>query len=135
MKILMLAGPERSGKTTTINMVYDYLMNRHAQPIIPRPISTKIQDFEAVLNCLNLKGEQKKVALASMGDYATDVIHYMSFYEGMGCDVLICACREYFSNPFKRLQIRYHNTNPPIRKIAANNIDNTNAMYAIIQQI
>jgi len=122
MKILMLYGPSHSGKTTTINMVYDALIAQNAIPKKPRPFPKAVniqdykgKDFEAVLEC-NAKGGTIKVALFSMGDIAYEVVHAMSFYEGMGCDVLVCACNDRFNVPTKRLQNRYKNVYPPIIK-------------------
>ena len=134
MKVIMLSGPVSSGKTTTINMVYDELI-KTAKPIIQRPVSEKIKDFEAVVDYKNARGVRQKVALASMGDYSIEVIHYMSFYEGMGCEVLICACRDYFSNPFRRLNKRYKETHKIIKKNAPTDDDNKKAMCKIIAHI
>ena len=126
----MLLGPSHSGKTTTIKVVYEELKKNYGATDAEPPKIVGENDIEAVLKC---KGQT--VGIASMGDCSSYVIHYMSFYEGKGCDVLVCACRNNFSLPLKRLKSRYHNVNPPIRKIVANDDDNSRAMNEIINQI
>lgn len=135
MKILMLYGPSSSGKTTTINLVYNSIAQA-SLPICPRrPLGGDPNDFEAVLEYPSSVAHPKKVAFFSMGDFAYEVVHAMSYYEGMGCDVLICACNDRFNVPIKRLNDRYNNVNPPIQKIAANNTDNYRVTQIILNQI
>lgn len=137
----MLSGPQRSGKTTTINLVYDELIESYgAEPKEPRsfPKPENIRDykdFEAVLFHTKETGEKLKVAFASMGDYSLEVIHYMSYYEGKGCDVLICACRNYFSHPFRRLEKRYKDVHYIITKNTPTDEDNKSAKEKIIDLI
>lgn len=131
----MLSGPASSGKTTTINMVYEELVQLGASPIIPRPASVNIRDFEALVDFTSTKGVCNKIALASFGDYSLEVLHHMSYYEGMGCDVLICTCRDYFSHPFNRLKNRYGGSHSVITKVAPNDVDNLRARNAIISLI
>ena len=140
MRIIMLSGPQKSGKTTTINMVYDGLIESYATTKEPRPFPKPedirdYKDFEAILVYTNKTGEKLKVALASMGDYSLEIIHYMSYYEGKGCDVLICACRNYFSYPFRRLDSRYKDNHHIITKNAPTNDDDESARDKIIDLI
>lgn len=137
MKIIMLSGPQSSGKTTTINMIYDELIDMYgAQPKEPRPFPKPenirdYKDFEAILSYTKETGEKLKIAFASMGDSSLEVLHYMSFYEGKECDVLICACRNYFRHPFKRLNMRYEGKYQIINKNTPNINDNLRAMNEI----
>lgn len=134
MRIIMLSGPQNSGKTTTINMVYDAIISASSIYRSKQILGGDMNDFEAVLDYIQ-NGQTKRVAFFSMGDYSFEVVHAMSFYEGMGCDVLICTCRDYFSYPFQRLEARYDGIHPPIPKNFPNDLDNKRAMNEILALI
>lgn len=133
----MLYGPSSCGKTTTINMVYDAISSK-SKPVYPkRQLGGNPDDFESVLD-YTVDGKTKKIAFFSMGDFAYEVVHAMSYYEGMGCDVLVCACNDRFNVPTKRLQSRYNNIYPPITKtVNQSNQKNANEQDAkrIVQMI
>lgn len=137
MKIIMLYGPSSSGKTTTINMVYNVIL---PQSLIVHPkqhLGGDPNDFEAVLN-YSVNGVTKKIAFFSMGDFAYEVVHAMSFYEGMGCDVLVCACNDRFNIPINRLRSRYNNVYPPVPKTVNQfdqNTANMNDVNTIVPMI
>lgn len=83
----MLSGQSNSGKTTTLNLVYDQLLTVGATIVNPKSqLGGDPDDFECVLSY-----KAKKVAIFTMGDYSIEVIHAMSYYEGMGCDTLVIA--------------------------------------------
>ena len=137
MKIIMLYGPSSSGKTTTINMVYDAIISQSFVVNPKRQLGGNPADFEAVLDYTN-DGTSKRVAFFSMGDFAYEVVHAMSYYEGMGCDVLVCACNDRFNVPITRLRNRYNNVYPPILKtVNQSNQDNANMQdeNTIVQMI
>lgn len=115
MKIIMLYGPSSSGKTTTINMVYDAIISQSFVVHPKRQLGGNSADFEAVLDYTK-EDTTKRVAFFSMGDFAYEVVHAMSFYEGMGCEVLVCTCNDRFIVPTNRLKNRYDNVYPPIPK-------------------
>lgn len=50
------------------------------------PLGGDPADFECVVSYAG-----KRVAIFTMGDFALEAVHAMSYYEGMGCDVLIVA--------------------------------------------
>lgn len=126
MKIIMLYGPSSSGKTTTINLVYDAIISNSLIVHPKRQLGGNPADFEAVLDYTK-EGITKRVAFFSMGDFAYEVVHAMSYYEGMGCDLLVCACNDRFNVPTKRLQNRYHNIHPPVSKtVNQSNQNNAN---------
>lgn len=87
MKVILLSGPSNSGKTTTLTLVYDELIRLGATVIRPKsPLGGDPADFECVVSYAG-----KVVAIFTMGDFAIEVVHAMSYYEGMGCDALIVA--------------------------------------------
>ncbi len=64
MKIVILHGKHNCGKTTTFNLLYDELIARGAEIIMPKKDLPARKDFECIL-----KYKEKKVALFSLGDY------------------------------------------------------------------
>lgn len=133
MRIIFLFGPSSCGKTTTLNLLYDQLIQNGSNVLRAKTrLGGCVDDFETVLLYNN-----KKIAIFTMGDFATEVMHAMSFYEGMGCDTLICACNDRFVQPIYRLKNRYANQYSIIKKtispnhIAANQAD----VATIISQI
>lgn len=130
MKIIMLYGPSSSGKTTTINMVYDQLKkNKSTIDISPKEI-VENNDFKAII-----RYKSKTIAFFSRGDYSREVNRIMTDYDKQNCDVLICACNEKNILPLRRLQNVYMNVYPPINKIEANDVDNLRAMNDIMALI
>jgi len=90
MEIIALRGPQNSGKTTTLKIVYDKLLEHgFKQPnSVRREISNG--DFLAVL-----ENDGKKIGIVTQGDYARrecSVKHHLRTLENLGCDVAICAC-------------------------------------------
>ncbi len=92
MDIILLSGRPSSGKTTTINLVYNTLAAQGAAVVVSKALlGGNPNDFECVL-----KYNGKQVAIYSMGDYlhtcCLAVIKYAY------CDKLILA----YSNKFKQ---------------------------------
>ena len=100
MKVIMLDGKSRSGKTTTLNYLYEAMVAPDGKNIIhPKTqVGANPEDFECVLEY-----DGKKVAIFTMGDIMVEVNHAMSFYEGMDCDVLVCASNDRFATRKNRL--------------------------------
>jgi hypothetical protein len=114
MKVIMLSGPGNSGKTKTMNKLYDALIEKNDVSIIcPRTqYGGDPDDFECTL-CYR----GKKVALFSMGDMARDIFRAIYFYEGRGCDILVCVCNDKYSTPPQCVKEDY--TGRMIRKLVA----------------
>lgn len=94
----MLIGGSGSGKTTTLKMVYDELVNSgKATELVPKE---KIEGTEDI-RCILQYGD-KKVGMFTEGDYAEDIIYAIGYYEGAGCDVLLVANR-YKARPQARV--------------------------------
>lgn len=90
MDIILLSGEPNSGKTTTMNLVYDELIRKGARTVEPRvQIGGKEEDFE----CLIDHGGNL-IAIFSMGDYLYECCSAVIKYAH--CDKLILA----YSNKF-----------------------------------
>lgn len=89
MKIIMLKGPNNSGKTMTLNLVYDELVNNRQAKIIEPRTAISNNDFSCLLEYKGLK-----VAIFSMGDYVKDINsiwNAIKNYTNKSADVLIIA--------------------------------------------
>ena len=88
MKIIMLAGQENTGKSTTFNLLYDAIVSEIGEKGIIKPKETlgnpKNKDFE----CL-IRYKEKNIALFSMGDY--DDICFKAIVKYSNCDTLVLA--------------------------------------------
>jgi hypothetical protein len=111
----MLSGKSNSGKTTTLNLVYDYIIHAHGTVISPKRMlgDTAYLDFECVLGYKN-----KTVAIFSMGDLSGDVCGAFIKYNGQ-CDVLICACNTRLVYPYQQIK---HYPNDIIAKTMPRNV-------------
>ncbi|MBQ9463467.1 MAG: hypothetical protein IJU68_07435 [Bacteroidales bacterium] len=88
MKVITLTGPSNSGKTTTLNRLYERLLKSGATDILPPNvcIDSPSTDKEYYINW---KG--KKVGIVTMGDWSNVIIWYLGLYSGRTADVLIIA--------------------------------------------
>lgn len=93
MKLILLSGPSRCGKTTTINVVFHKLCggDKHSRNVLfYKPINDYIyKDFEAII-----KYNNRKVAFFSMGDCKGECIN--AIIKFAGADVLIMALNNHF---------------------------------------
>ena len=90
MEIIALRGPQNSGKTTTLKMVYDKLLEQGflQQDSASQELSNG--DFLAIL-----ENDGKQVGIVTQGDYARrecSVKNHLRTLENLGCDMAICAC-------------------------------------------
>lgn len=101
MKIIMLKGPDNSGKTTTLNLVYDELVKRNAAVKFKVELGWKGDDFASILNYNN-----KTVAIFSMGDYVDDIKRAIEYFDHKSVDILIIANRD--KPQFDNLRLNGH---------------------------
>jgi len=90
MEIIALRGPDNTGKTTTLKIVFEKLKAQGFQPM---------KDFEEDLgngdSLWVLEKDGRKVGLVTQGDYAVkgySVKNHLRKLESAGCDTAICAC-------------------------------------------
>ncbi|MES2671683.1 MAG: hypothetical protein V4673_14865 [Pseudomonadota bacterium] len=92
MDIILLSGNSNSGKTTTMNVVYEELISKGATVVRSKvQVGGNIKDFECVL-----KYKGKLVAMCSMGDYLMHCCFAAVRYAS--CDKLVLA----YNNRFKQ---------------------------------
>jgi hypothetical protein len=94
MKVIALRGNPNQGKSTTLNIAYQFmLLNGFIQvPGHFRVLGNPVQkDFIDIL-----KIENKIVGIATMGDYSRkgydSVKELLTYLDSQKCDVAICAC-------------------------------------------
>jgi len=100
MKIIALKGPGSSGKSTTLNLVYDELISLGAKVLIPKSAlgNPKQRDFECILEYAS-----KKIAFYTMGDFSSKTIEAIDKYSNSLCDVLILATNDKFVKPTAKI--------------------------------
>ncbi|MDP4266303.1 MAG: hypothetical protein Q8880_02570 [Bacteroidota bacterium] len=132
MDIIVLVGPGSCGKTTTINFVYNMLIDQGAISTNRQPEGTNPLDFSDVLDW---KG--KKIAFLSMGDYSYRIIDLIRENDNLNCDLFICACNDRFVRPFDEFA-KYNNNqitktiaNEEVLMVQANNVD-ANQIFSLI---
>ena len=94
MKVIALRGPENSGKSHTLNVVYQFLLRDGYIQVPGHFIGLGNPKFEDILDILE-KGS-KKVGVCGMGDYQKgggSLMILLDDLEKRGCDVVVCCCR------------------------------------------
>jgi len=92
MKIILLSGKPNTGKTTTLNLLYDKITQNGTKNIIAKKEEFKypaIKDFECIVSY-----NSKKTAIFSMGDVYGTFIEVIIKYAN--CDILVLAYSERF---------------------------------------
>ena len=90
MELIVLKGKENTGKTTTINYVYNELRgNRYEEPNQDKFENLKKGDFLAIL-----EKEGIKLGINSQGDEVNQIQKYLGILEKEGCSRVICALRD-----------------------------------------
>lgn len=82
MKTIILSGANNTGKTKTLNIVYQELVKRHGNPTFHAPLKPK-NDFECVFEIDN-----KKIVIYSAGDFVKTIRHAVTKYRSVA-DILI----------------------------------------------
>ncbi len=87
MRIIVLQGMPNTGKTRTLNLVYDMLVpNGGGVSTNRQPLGGDPRDFSDIV----VRGTQR-IAFFTMGDYSTYLANAIYDYDRQGCDVLVCA--------------------------------------------
>lgn len=87
MRIIVLQGLPNTGKTRTLNLVYNLLVpNGGGVSTNRQPLGGDPRDFSDIV----IRGTQR-IAFYSMGDYSTYLANAIYDYDRQSCDVLVCA--------------------------------------------
>lgn len=87
MRIIVLQGMPNTGKTRTLNLVYDMLVpNGGGVSTNLQPLGGDPRDFSDIV----IRGNQR-IVFFTMGDYSTYLANAIYDYDRQGCDVLICT--------------------------------------------
>lgn len=88
MRIIVLQGMPNTGKTSTLNLVYDMLVPNGGGVSTNRQVIGNLSqnDFSDIV----VRGTQR-IAFFTMGDYSTYLANAIYDYNRQGCDVLVCA--------------------------------------------
>lgn len=87
MRIIVLQGMPNTGKTITLNLVYDMLVpNGGGISTNRQTLGGDPRDFSDIV----VRGTQR-IAFFTMGDYSTYLANAIYDYDRQGCDVLVCA--------------------------------------------
>ncbi|MCC9019764.1 hypothetical protein [Flavobacterium lipolyticum] len=86
MEIIVLEGSSNTGKSTTIGLLYQLLLNVGTSTN-KQPLGGDPKDFsDIVINYKNLK-----IAVFSMGDNSTAISQAIVHYNNQKCDLFICS--------------------------------------------
>lgn len=104
MKAIIIKGESESGKTSAINYIYKYLLNKGAEAFEEREkeqVGKNAEDFKHVLCYLNVK-----IAFYSAGDLPKQIQSAKLW--GKKSDILICACNNKNINEIEKIKKMYH---------------------------
>jgi hypothetical protein len=114
MRIIALRGGNSCGKTTTLNLVYDDIINKNGGvSTSKKQEGGDKKDFSDIVNYKGLK-----IAFFTMGDFSIHTINAINKYDGLGVDVLVLASNIKFVKPIRLIMSYTHNL---INKTIASN--------------
>ena len=99
MRVIMLTGSNRCGKSSTLNIVHQLLLANNGISTNKQPLGGNKKDFTDIVTYQN-----NRVAFFTMGDYSTFLIIAMTNYRNQEIDVLVCACNNKFVKPYKEIE-------------------------------
>lgn len=135
MKIIALQGLSNTGKTTTIGLVYELLLQNGGKSTNKTPLGLDPKDFcDIVLGYKNLK-----IAIFTIGDNSTAISKAISGYNVLECDIFICSLSTGTPkirannkiNRFPNTRIVKTTCPPAINENQANNTD-ANTIFSLI---
>ncbi|MDP4239772.1 MAG: hypothetical protein Q8904_09935 [Bacteroidota bacterium] len=132
MRIITLKGDSDKGKTTTLNIVYNTLLNNGGKSTNKQKLGGDPNDFFDLVIYNN-----QKIYFFTMGDYSGYLIDSIRDCNSKGYDLLICACNSRFVRPFQEMNNYLHNiidktvVNSSSLELAANNADATTIINLI----
>lgn len=87
MELIILEGLSNTGKTTTIGLLHQMLLQNGGTSTNKQPLGGDSNDFsDIVINFKNLK-----IAIFTMGDNSTEISKAILNYHNLKCDFFICS--------------------------------------------
>ncbi len=115
MKVIVLEGLPNKGKTSTLNLVYNILL-QNGNSNNKQPLGGDPNDFSDIVDWNN-----KRIAFFTMGDYSTYLSNAIYGYNNQQCDVLICALSTDTPKIRANNALNYFNATRINKRIAINN--------------
>src|SRR3954466_6732641 len=94
MRILALIGPSNCGKTATLNIVYNIVVQQGGVSTMFQPQGGNPKDFSDVVNW-----NGRSIAFFTMGDFSGRLIEAIQEFGDQNCEVLVCACNDRLVKP------------------------------------
>jgi len=102
INILALAGPSRSGKTATLQLVYNWMLSNGGESTRLEALGTPTQkDFSDIV-----MWRGQKIGFFTTSDYSRALMSAFREYANHECKVLICACNTRLIRPQYALAAR-----------------------------
>lgn len=87
MELIILEGLSNTGKTTTIGLLHQILLQNVGISTNRQPLGGDPNDFsDIVINYRNLK-----IAIFTMGDNSTAISQAILNYDNLNCDFFVCS--------------------------------------------
>lgn len=86
MRIITLQGMPSTGKTSTLSLVYNFLLQNGGSSTNRQLLGGDPNDFSDVMEIRN-----QRIAFYTMGDYSNYLANAIYNYDSQACDLLICA--------------------------------------------
>lgn len=99
MRVIALLGGVNTGKSHTINIVYQLLLLNHYVQVPGHFRELGNPDFEDIIDVLQNTTFGKRVGIVGMGDYppghgAAGLDSLLSELQVAGCNIAVCACTD-----------------------------------------
>ena len=123
MDVIALTGKSNCGKTETLNIVYQFLLqNGYVQ--IQNPIFFKVLGNPVMRDFIDiLEKGNRKVGIVTVGDYVIGNISIqknLAYLDAAGCNIAITACTT--KNPKAEFQVKFYPNSTLISKISTNEL-------------
>ena len=108
MKLILLVGKPQTGKTTTLNLLYDELYPKFASIVVGKTqVGGCKDDFECILKW-NGPERSFKIGIFTMGDYYRECMRAAQRYS-QKVDVLVLAYSDHFKSGHQKIVAPYPN--------------------------
>lgn len=93
MDIYALQGTGRIGKSTTIQQLFNLIIQDFHFNLVKRKNSKRSKDFYAIFSYTSSDGSTKYLGLCSYGDNELTLLTPFIYFTEQKCDIILTACR------------------------------------------